>query len=87
MLGPILFIIYVNDLPDCIQSYLGIFADDTKLYRPICSSEDSSILQEDIDSALQWCDTWLSFLNVTTAQLDILHQTQSIISHPKMKQI
>ena len=64
VLGPILFIIYVNDLPDCIQSYLGIFADDTKLYRPICSSEDSSILQEDIDATLQWCDTWLSFLNL-----------------------
>ena len=64
MLGPILFIIYVNGLPECIQSYLGIFADGTKLYHPICSSEDSSILQEDIDSALQWCDTWLSFLNL-----------------------
>jgi len=63
VLGPTLFIIFVNDLPDCIQSYLGIFADDTKLYRPISSSGDPLILQDDINSTLQWCDTWLSFLN------------------------
>jgi len=45
VLGPILFIIHVNNLPDCIRSYLGIFADDTKLYCPISSPEDPSILQ------------------------------------------
>ena len=77
MLGTILFIIYVNDLPDCIQSYLGIFADDTKLYRPICSSEDSSILQEDIDSALQWCDTWLSFLNLPKCHYSTIGHSSS----------
>ena len=63
MLGPILFIIFVNDLPDCIQSYLWIFTDGTKLYRPISSSADPLTLQDDINSTLQWCDTWLSFLN------------------------
>ena len=35
ILGPILFIIYVNDLPGNILSSLGLFADDTKIYRPI----------------------------------------------------
>ena len=43
--------------------YTQIFADDTKLYRPINSSEDPLTLQDDINSTLQWCDTWLSFLN------------------------
>ena len=54
---------YINDLPDCTQSYAGIFADDTKPYRPICSPDDSLTLQNDIYSVLQWCNTWLSFLN------------------------
>ena len=63
VLGPTLFIIYVNDLPDCVQSYMGIFADDTKIYRPIISPTDYNILQSDINSVLQWCDIWLSFLN------------------------
>ena len=35
VLGPTLFIMYVNDLPDYIKSSLGLFADDTKIYRPI----------------------------------------------------
>ena len=63
VLGPTLFIIYVNDLPDCVQSYMGIFADDTKIYRPIISPTDYNILQSDINSVLQWCDIWLLFLN------------------------
>ena len=32
VLGPILFILYVNDLPDKVKSYCKIFADDKKLY-------------------------------------------------------
>ena len=33
VLGPVLFILYVNDLPDKVKSYCKIFADDTKLYK------------------------------------------------------
>ena len=47
-----------------VQSYLGIFADDTELYSPFCLPEDPSILQDDIDSVSQWCRTWLYFLNL-----------------------
>ena len=39
VLGPILFILYVNDLPEVVQSKLWIFADDTKTYRTISSYE------------------------------------------------
>ena len=63
VLGPTLFIIYVNDLPDCINSFVGIFADDTKIYRPISCLNDSVVLQQDINSLSKWCDVWLSFLN------------------------
>lgn len=43
---PTLFIIYVNNLPDCVQSFMGIFADDTKIYHSIISPVDYNILQE-----------------------------------------
>ena len=63
VLGPTLFIIYVNDLPDYVQSFLGLFADDTKIYRSITSPIDSSLLQQDLISILDWCGIWLSSLN------------------------
>ena len=55
VLGPILFIIYVNDLPEVVQSKLWMFADDTKIYRTISSNEDSILLQNDLSSIMKWC--------------------------------
>ena len=50
VLGPILFLIYVNDLPEMARSKLKLFADDTKLYKSIKDVADRSkeILQTDI---------------------------------------
>ena len=50
VLGPVLFIVYVNDLPDSVLSSLFMFADDTKLYRAITSDVDCGILQQDLDN-------------------------------------
>ena len=41
--GPKLFILYLNDFPDVIQSYVGIFADDIKIYCSITSPIDCDI--------------------------------------------
>ena len=59
VVGPILFIIYINDLPDVIQSMCKIFADDTKIYRPINSPDDQQTLQEDLFRLCDWSDDWL----------------------------
>ena len=60
-----LFILYVNDLPDHIQSFLGLFADNTKIYCPIISPTDIDLLQQDLHSLLDWCGIWLLSLNFT----------------------
>ena len=57
VLGPTLFIMYVNDLPDYIKSSLKLFADDTKIYRPITLSTDIDLLQQDLNLLLDWCGT------------------------------
>ena len=65
VLGSTLFIMYVNDLPDYIRSSLGLFADDTKIYRPITSPTDIDLLQQVLNLLLDWCRTRLSSLNFT----------------------
>jgi ribonuclease P/MRP protein subunit RPP40 len=57
-LGPILFLIYINDITVGIKSQLRLFADDALLYRPIHSMEDHFILQEDLAKLEQWAENW-----------------------------
>ena len=57
VLGPILFLIFVNDMEDCVEhSKLRSFADDTRLLRAIAVFLDSILLQKDIDSIIKWAE-------------------------------
>jgi len=58
VLGPILFLIYINDLDTDIVSKLGKFADDSKLCKSINSQTDVSILQNDLYLLEKWADKW-----------------------------
>ena len=64
ILGPILFIIFINDLPEVVGSVCCLFADDCKLYRNIASVVDQEELQEDILSLCKWSKDWLLSFNV-----------------------
>ena len=54
VLGPILFLMFINDLPYNIRSSVRLIADDCVLYRNIYSIQDCFILQEDLTSLGQW---------------------------------
>ena len=49
VLGPILFIIFINDMPDYVASMCQLFADDAKIFRSVNSQEDIRTLQEDLN--------------------------------------
>jgi hypothetical protein len=59
VLGPVLFIIYVNDMPESVQSTLLLYADDAKMYRRIRSTADEAQMQNDIDALQAWATKWL----------------------------
>ena len=63
VLGPLLFLVYINDLPACGSSEARLFADDCLLYRTIKSQRDADILQDDLNILQQWEAKWLMSLN------------------------
>ena len=58
VLGPLLFIMYINDLPDHVDNEVRIFADDTKVFKEV-KGDDRSSLQEDLDRLFDWSRDWL----------------------------
>jgi hypothetical protein len=58
VLGPLLFLAYINDLPGRVNSTVRLFADDCLLYRCITSPEDAAIIQEDLNNLQDWENTW-----------------------------
>ena len=58
VLGPILFLIFINDIYLCIKhSTIRCFADDTSLLKAICNEADVTTLQSDLDSVIKWSVT------------------------------
>ena len=58
VLGPILFLVYINGLPDELSSQVRLFADDTAVYLTIGDTEDGKVLQNDLDRLSVWEDRW-----------------------------
>ena len=76
VLGPLLFLLYINDLPQDIQSQVRLFADDTAVYLTVTSLEDANTLQTDLDTLQEWERTWDMEFNPGKCQ--VLHVTRSM---------
>ena len=68
ILGPLLFLLYINDLPEAIKSKVFLFADDLKM---IANPFDKEVVDDDLRSLEIWENTWL--LKFNTAKCKVLH--------------
>ena len=63
VLGPILFLIYINYLDDSITSNVLKLADDTKLFRKVNTDGDKQHLRNDLDRLVKWSEKWQMLFN------------------------
>ena len=84
VLGPLLFLCYINDMPDLVDSNIGLFADDSYIYRDIKSKDDCIELQKDLEKLIQWEKDWsmefhpkkCKVLTISNKRKTITHQYQ-----------
>ena len=77
ILGPILFLLFVNDIPDCLStSKLLLFADDAKCFHLIKSHDDVCLLQLDLDSLVAWSKKWKLHFNSSKMFSHLLFEKQ-----------
>jgi len=103
ILGPILFLIIINDLPEICateqDTVMYLYTDDAKVYSTIACDNDHLHLQKVIDHIKEWCDQWLLPLNINkcshmsyTSRLSIdtayhINNTGSVSNIQKVDQI
>ena len=63
VLGPILFVVYINDLEEGVTGKILKFADDIKLFRKVMEIGDKQNLQYDIDKLVKWSEKWQMLFN------------------------
>ena len=81
VLGPLLFLLYVNDMPEAVQSHIQLFADDAKLYHTIALPGDSRVLQNDLNVLAAWSVTWQLAFNEAKCKSLHFGRTNSMLPY------
>ena len=76
VLGPLLFLLHINDLPSVVSSKVRLFADDCLIYRNIKNKEDQIALQKDLNLLENWGNTWGMRFNAAKCNITQMSRTR-----------
>ena len=80
VIGALLFLIFINDLPSSVtKSFTGVFCDDTLLAKEIKNMNDASDLQNDLNKVVEWTKTWgMAFNTVKCVKMTISNKRNNL---------
>lgn len=73
MLGPTLFLVYINDLPQQVDCNISLFADDTLIYQPVNCHADKQRFQVNINALESWANKWKMLFNVSKCSVMVFN--------------
>jgi len=80
-LGPLLFLVFINDVKSCLHdSHCLLYADDMKIFRKINSNDDCLLLQNDLNRFYDWCKVNNLELNINKCRVLHLNYKKSVIN-------
>ena len=80
LLGPLLFLLHINDLPSHIKSQIRLFADDCLLYIRIKTAKDQQQIQKDLENLETLVSTWGVKFNTTKCYVMSIHRSKKPLS-------
>ena len=87
VLGPLLFLIYINDLVNVVEySNINLFADDTCVYHSYVNREEGILqLNEDLNNIIKWSKKWLVDFNSSKTVNMFISNKKNILPRPDIK--
>ena len=84
VVGPLCFLVYINDMPDCVTAgtRTRLFADDAFVYRELNNAEDSWIFQKDLDALSNWGSAWQMSFNTDKCHIMNFTNKRSVVTTP-----